>query len=86
MGGHNNDWWWGPGNPRATTVLAVAPGPLDVTNYGAYLRGLFHSVRVVATLRNHAGLKNQEAGGRLYLCTRPDRPWGRMWAQLRHYD
>ncbi|MFE7116488.1 hypothetical protein ACFU99_13850 [Streptomyces sp. NPDC057654] len=24
---HNTDWWWGPGNPDATTVVAVAPGP-----------------------------------------------------------
>ena len=86
VGDHNNDWWWGPGNPAATTVLAIAPGPLDVTNYEGYLRGFFHSVRLVATIRNHAGLKNQEDGGHLYLCTDPDRPWGQMWAQLRHYD
>ena len=86
VGGHNNDWWWGPGNPAATTVLAISPGPLDVTNYGGYLRGFFHSVRVVATIHNYAGLKNQEAGGHLYLCTGPDRPWGQMWPQLRHYD
>jgi len=86
VGGQNNEWWWGPGDPRATTVLAIAPGPLDVANYGSYLRGFFRSVRAVATIDNQAGLKNQEAGGHIYLCTRPDRPWGEIWPQLRHYD
>lgn len=23
----NSEWWWGPGNPRVTTIVAVAPGP-----------------------------------------------------------
>ena len=26
VSGHNTYWWWGPGNPRATTVVAVMPG------------------------------------------------------------
>jgi hypothetical protein len=26
VSGHNTDWWWGPGNLRATTVIVVAPG------------------------------------------------------------
>jgi hypothetical protein len=25
VSGHNSEWWWGPGNPRATTVVAVMP-------------------------------------------------------------
>ena len=29
VSGHNTMWWWGPGNPHATTVVAAAPGPLD---------------------------------------------------------
>ncbi|MFC5674845.1 hypothetical protein [Streptomyces incanus] len=31
---HNTDWWWGPGNPDATTVVAVAPGPDHAPEYG----------------------------------------------------
>jgi hypothetical protein len=27
VSGQNSEWWWGPGNPRATTVVAVMPGP-----------------------------------------------------------
>lgn len=83
---HNSEWWWGPGNPRATTVVAVAPGPVDVTGYAAYLSGPFASVRTVATLSNPYGVHNQEWDGHVYVCTGPRRPWGQLWPQLRHYD
>jgi 4-amino-4-deoxy-L-arabinose transferase-like glycosyltransferase len=86
VSGHNTEWFWGPGDPHATTVVAVAPGPVDVTGYGAYLGGFFGEVRVVATLSNHAGLHNQEWGGHVYVCTDPRHPWGQMWPRLRHYD
>ncbi|MGO9078797.1 MAG: ArnT family glycosyltransferase, partial [Streptosporangiaceae bacterium] len=47
VSGQNNEWYWGPGNPRATTVLAVVqPGfPQLVTR----LRRDFARVRAVAT-------------------------------------
>ena len=35
VSGDNSEWWWGPGNPHATTIVAVAPGPVDDgTGYG----------------------------------------------------
>ena len=37
VSGQNSEWFWGPGDPLATTVLAVAPGPVDVTGYRSYL-------------------------------------------------
>ena len=86
LSGQNSEWFWGPGNPGATTVVAVAPGPVDVTGYASYLRQFFGSVRVVATLSNRAGLHNQEWGGHVYVCTQLKRPWGQTWAALRHYD
>jgi 4-amino-4-deoxy-L-arabinose transferase-like glycosyltransferase len=86
VSGHNSEWWWGPGNPAATTILAIAPGPKVFTGYDTYLRRFFGSVRAVATLSNHAHLANLEAGGHIYICTNPKRPWGQMWGQLRHYD
>ena len=86
VSGHNNEWFWGPGNTNATTVVAVAPGPVDVTGYGSYLSQFFRHVRVVATFSNHAGLHNQEWGGHVYICTGLRRPWGSMWPELRHYD
>jgi hypothetical protein len=86
VSGQNNEWFWGPGNPDATTIVAVAPGPLDVSNYGSYISRFFKHVRTAATLSNIAGLHNQEWGGHIYICTGPRRPWGVMWPMLRHYD
>jgi hypothetical protein len=83
----NSEWWWGPGNPRATTIVAVAPGPAGGgTGYGSYLLQFFARVRVAATLSNPHGLRNEEWGGHVYICTGPLQPWPRIWPQLRHYD
>jgi 4-amino-4-deoxy-L-arabinose transferase-like glycosyltransferase len=86
VSGHNSYWWWGPGNAAATTVVAVAPGPMDTTGYAGYLRQFFGSVRVAATLTNPQGIRNQEWGGHVYVCTNPRKPWAQIWPQLRHYD
>jgi hypothetical protein len=87
VSGHNTYWWWGPGNPRASTVLAVLPGPVDGDGGGtAYLRQFFASVRTVATLSNPYGVHNQEFGGHVYVCTKPRQPWGQMWPRLRSYS
>jgi hypothetical protein len=83
----NSEWWWGPGNPHATTIVAVAPGPAGGgTGYGAYLGQFFSSVRVAATLSNPYGLHNQQWGGHVYICTGPRRPWAQIWPQLREYS
>ena len=83
----NSEWWWGPGNKHATTVVAVAPGPVDNgTGYGAYLGQFFTSVRVAATLSNPYGVHNQEWGGHVYICTGPRQPWALIWPQLRQYS
>jgi 4-amino-4-deoxy-L-arabinose transferase-like glycosyltransferase len=86
VSGHNSEWWWGPGNPQATNVLAVAPGPRDVTGYEEYLSQFCASVRPLATLRNTAGLHNQEWGGHVYLCTGLRQPWSATWPLLRDYS
>ena len=83
VSGHNTYWWWGPGNPRATTVVAVMPG--SAGGGVAFLGQFFASVRAAATLSNPYGLHNQEWGGHVYLCTGPRLPWGQIWPQLRQY-
>ena len=82
VSGQNNEWYWGPGNPRATTVVAVVqPGfPQLVTQ----LRHDFAHVRVAATVGNPEHVGNQEEGARIYLCTGPARPWGRLWPSFRY--
>ena len=84
VSGQNTDWWWGPGNPHATTVIAVSPGSDD--GYAAYLRQYFTSVRPVATLTNPARIHNIEWHGQVFICTGLREPWGQLWPQLRHYD
>jgi 4-amino-4-deoxy-L-arabinose transferase-like glycosyltransferase len=79
----NNEWWWGPGNPDATTVLAVAPGGDDLT---PGLSKYCTSFRTVATITNPVGVHNIEWGGHIYLCTGLREQWSQLWPQLRHYD
>jgi len=86
VSGQNNEWFWGPGNPHATTVVAVAPGPVDVTGYADFLSKYFTNVDVVATIGNKAGIRNQEWNGHVYVCTGLRRPWGRTWASLQKFD
>jgi 4-amino-4-deoxy-L-arabinose transferase-like glycosyltransferase len=84
VSGHNTEWWWGPGNPHATTVVVVGAG--DIGDYATSLQRLFGRVRRVATITNADGIRNQEDGGHLYICSDPVRSWGQMWPELRHYD
>jgi hypothetical protein len=84
--GHNTFWWWGPGRPDATTVVAVSGGPMSTSGYEVFLRTLFRHVRVAATISDGVGVDNQEQGGHVDICTDPRRPWGTEWAQVRHDD
>ena len=86
VSGQNNFALWGPGNPHATTVIAVAPGPKDTNDYDSYLRDFFGEVTTVARIDNRAGVENEERGGHVYICRRPAQPWGQMWPRLQHYD
>ncbi|MEV5283033.1 hypothetical protein [Streptomyces sp. NPDC051994] len=81
----NTDWWWGPGNPNATTVLAIAPGPDHSPGYETHLRRRFRNVRVAATLSKPNGVHNIEWGGHVYICTDPIRPLSTLWPELRNY-
>jgi hypothetical protein len=86
VGGQNTDWWWGPGNPHATTVVVIAPRGQGVAADEAQFREYFTGVRVAATLSNPYGLHNIEWGGHVYVCTGPRQPWGQLWNKLRNYD
>lgn len=86
VSGHSNEWWWGPENPRATTVVAIGAGPLDTTDFGAYLRTFCGLVRVVATLHDPFGIDNQEWGGHVYLCTGLRTSWAALWPSQRTFS
>jgi 4-amino-4-deoxy-L-arabinose transferase-like glycosyltransferase len=81
VSGQNNEWYWGPGRARATTVVAIVqPGFPDLV---ARLHRDFARVRVVATISSPQHVSNQEDGARVYLCTGPVRPWGQLWPSFR---
>jgi 4-amino-4-deoxy-L-arabinose transferase-like glycosyltransferase len=85
VSGQNNEWWWGPGNPSASTIVAVVPnvgaGAAEMT---ALLRRDFAHVRVAATIRNPVHVINAETGGLVYVCTGPVRSWGSLWPSFRY--
>ena len=83
VSGHNTFWWWGPGNPGATTVIAVLPGPKDGP---AQLRSDFAHVTQAATLTNPWHLTNQEYDGHIYICSAPRHPWSALWPTFRSYS
>jgi hypothetical protein len=88
VSGQNNVWYWGSGNPRATTIVAVVQGPLSggAGPLLTQLRRDFAQVRSVATLRNRPGIANQEEGGHVYVCTGPVRSWGALWSSFKFYS
>jgi hypothetical protein len=88
VSGQNNVWYWGPGNDRATTVVAVVQGhPAGgAQQLVDQLRQDFSNVRAVASLHNGPGITNQEAAGHVYICTGPVQPWGVLWPTFKFYS
>jgi 4-amino-4-deoxy-L-arabinose transferase-like glycosyltransferase len=88
VSGQNNVWYWGPGNDRATTIVAVVQGhPAGgAQQLVDQLRKDFSEVKVVATLHNRPGITNQEEGGHVYLCTGPVESWGALWPSFKFYS
>lgn len=79
VSGQNNEWWWGPRDPGAGTIVAVVPAVGPGSALAATLRHDFAHVRVAATISNPAHLTNAETGGLIYICTGPVRSWGSLW-------
>ncbi len=88
VSGHDTEWWWGPGNPQASTVVAVLLGPDSTARSSnvSYLHRYFRTVRQAATVSNPWGIRNENYHGQVYICTGLRHPWGQLWPGLRHYD
>lgn len=74
--GHNGYWWWGPPAPDARVVVAV--GWEDDTA----LTGWFAGCEQVGTVRNDAGVDNEEAGTPVRVCTVPRASWEEIWPEV----
>jgi hypothetical protein len=77
--GHNTYWWWGPGGmtEHSTTVAVNIPR--------SALLKIFHSVRLVTSVRTPGNIWTEERGDPIYLCTQQYASWSDVWPSLRHY-
>ncbi len=75
--GHNGWADWGPPPHGAGPVVVV--GVADP-------RADFTGCRVAATVPTVDEADNEEAGGRVWTCAAPRRPWSRLWPALVHLD
>ena len=75
--GHNGWGDWGPPPDSAGPVVVVGYRSPDVH---------FADCRQVGRVPTVDGADNEEAGGGVWVCARPLRPWSQMWATLTHLD
>jgi 4-amino-4-deoxy-L-arabinose transferase-like glycosyltransferase len=75
--GHNAYWRFGRPADGAAPVIALGyeAEPPD-----------FLGCRRATTIDNGVGVENEEQGGTVWVCARPELPWSRLWPRLRHLD
>ena len=75
--GHNAYWRFGkpPDDAAPVIVLGYQSEPPD-----------FVGCRRAATVDDRVGVENEEQGGAIWVCARPELPWSRLWPRLRHLD
>ncbi|WP_219513776.1 glycosyltransferase family 39 protein [Nonomuraea ceibae] len=77
--GHNQLWQYGP--PPESGDVAV------LMNIGRRLRdGQFATCEEKGRVGNRAGIENEEAGMRVWLCRGLERPWSATWHNWRHFS
>ncbi len=79
ISGHNNYWWWGPGQARngATTIAVNVPRN--------YLLTIFSEVKPAGTVATPGGVWTEERGDPIWVCTGQTISWAAVWPQVRHY-
>jgi len=71
-------YYWGPGNPDASTVLFVGYSE-------DYLKKHFSEVTVKEVFRNKYDINNEEQGILIILCRKPNKPILEMWPDFKHF-
>lgn len=78
VSGISSYYYWGPGNPEATTFV--------FEGYSKnYLSRLFSEVKVMEEIRNQYGINNEEQGQYIILCRKPDKPMSELWREFKHF-
>jgi len=78
ISGQDSYYLWGPGDPDATTYIAVGFSAGRLAPY-------FAEVTPAATITNALGAPNQEDGRSVFLCRRPRMSLARVWPDFKHY-
>ena len=75
--GHNAYWRFGrpPDGAAPVIVLGYEGEPPN-----------FVGCHRAASIDNGVDLENEEQGGTVWVCARPEVPWSRLWPRLRHLD
>jgi hypothetical protein len=79
ISGHNNYWWWGPGQARdgATTIAVNLPR--------TYLLTIFSQVRPAGAVTTPGGVWTEERGDPIWICQGQKVSWAAAWPQARQY-
>ena len=77
--GHNNYWFWGPGDAvdGATTIAINLPRDALVAQFG--------DVELAGTVATPHGVWTEERGAPIWICRAQKRSWAASWPALRHY-
>ena len=78
LSGHLTYYFWKPPHVDTAQVLAVG------FDYD-FLAAHFGSVVQVGNLSNHDGIRNQEYGRKIYLCTLPRNSLDAMWPGFKQF-
>jgi hypothetical protein len=76
--GISSYYYWGPVNPKASTVIFVGY-PED------YLNKYFSDVKVMETITNCYKIDNEELGQLITICRKPIKPISELWEEFKHY-
>jgi hypothetical protein len=71
-------YYWGPGNPDATTVIFVGYPE-------GYLKSYFSDVTIKEVFKNKYGINNEEQGILIILCRKPNKPISELWIEFKHF-
>jgi 4-amino-4-deoxy-L-arabinose transferase-like glycosyltransferase len=79
ISGHNNYWWWGPGQARhgATSIAVNLPR--------SFLLTIFSEVSPAGTVATPGGAWSEERGDPIWVCRGQKVSWAAAWPQTRHY-
>jgi 4-amino-4-deoxy-L-arabinose transferase-like glycosyltransferase len=79
ISGHNNYWWWGPGDaPDHSTTIAI-----NLSR--SYLKTIFSRVIRVGSVRTPRNIWTEERGDPIFLCSGQIESWALAWPNARHY-